>query len=226
MAASIAMGFCACHLNAQTSSPAAEPKIESTKAPDYKPFSLTVDAGTTGLGGIAGWRFSDHLGLHAGMDYLTYSQSGKIEDVTYDAKLKLMSETVALDVFPWESSSFHVSLGALFNQNNLSGHAAGDYSFDGNDYTGSLSVSIKQQPVDPYISIGGNLFYFDHGHHLSMFGELGVAYTGKGRVSLTTGGAATDAPASVVAEQKKKIEDAIDNVPVWPILKLGITWSF
>jgi hypothetical protein len=189
----------------------------------YHPFSLSAELGTTGAGGSVGWRFSNLLGVHAGMDYFNWSGSRKVQDITYDLKAEPLSETVALDLYPWKRHSFHVSLGIMVDQSEISGQAGGAYVLNGQIYSGTLDLSIKGQPVAPYLSIGGNLFYFDHAHHWAMFGELGVAYVGTAQVSLN----ASDPTATVaVANQKHKIEDARNQFPFWPILKLGVTYSF
>src|SRR5208283_5919131 len=98
---------------------------------------------------------------------------------------RLMSQPLNLELYPWKRSSFHLSLGALFNEERLSGTASGAVNLDGTLYAGSLALRYKPQTVDPYLGIGGNL-YFTKAHHLSLMGALGVAYAGNGSVSLTT----------------------------------------
>ena len=56
-----------------------------------------------------------------------------------------------------------------------------------------------------------------------MFGELGVAYIGDAQVSLQ---ASDPTAASSVANEKNKIADSRKHFPFWPILKLGVTYSF
>jgi hypothetical protein len=224
------IGLGALCLNAQTnltldlkSEQAASTTDTHSKDTLYHPLSLSAEVGTTGAGGSVGWRFSDHLGIHAGMDYFSWSGSAKIEDITYNAKFQPLSETVALDIYPWKRHSFHISVGIMANQSELTGTAFGAYMLDGRIYTGSLDLNIRPQPVNAYVSIGGNFFYFDHAHHWAMFGELGVAYIGDAQVSLR----ASDPAATVaVANQQHKIEDSRKHFPFWPILKLGVTYAF
>ena len=195
----------------------------NTPVTAYHPFSLSAELGTAGAGGTFGWRFSDHLGAHASMDYWRQSGDDTIKSLRYGYKLELLSESLALDVYPWERSSFRVSLGFIVNQSELSGHISRGYTLDGTTYSGTLDLSIKPQPVNPYLAIGGNLFYFDRAHHWAMFGELGAAYVGDARVSLT----ASDSRAAVsVANERHRIQDALNGFPVWPLLKLGVTFSF
>ena len=72
------------------------------------------------------------------MDYFYWSGSAKIEDITYNAKFQPLSETVALDIYPWARHSFHISVGIMANQSELTGSAFGAYVLDGRIYTGSL----------------------------------------------------------------------------------------
>lgn len=230
LAAALVCTLGALNLNAQTnltldvkgdgSTPRTD--TESTE-PFYHPLSISAEVGTTGAGGSVGWRFSNLLGVHAGMDYFYWSGSAKIENITYNVKLQPLTETVALDIYPWARHSFHVSLGIMVDQSELTGSASGAYVLNGSIYSGSLDLSIRPQPVNAYLSIGGNLFYFDHAHHWAMFGELGVAYIGDAQVSLT----ASDPTATLaVSNEKNKIDDSRKHFPFWPILKLGVTYSF
>jgi hypothetical protein len=132
-----------------------------------------------------------------------------------------MSEPVTLNLYPSKNHSFHLSIGALFNQNQLNGSKTGTVNLDGTPYTGTVSLEIKQQPVNPYASIGGNL-YFDKGHHVSLGGELGVVYTGDPQVSLSAPGA----PPSAIAGEESQIHNYAKKAQFWPIVKLSLNYSF
>jgi hypothetical protein len=201
----------------------------------YHPFTLSLDAGTMGAGGGASWRFCSLLGVRAGVDYFQFSLDRNIKDVDYSAKLRLLSAPLTLDVYPWKSSSFHVSLGVLINQNQFTGTgtATGNatVTLDGQDFTaadvGSLNLKLEQDPVNPYLSIGGNILYFDHAHHWALGGELGVVYTGDWDVSLTRSGGVPNATIdSALAGEKSRVQDVLKDVKFWPVLKLTVSYSF
>ena len=65
--------------------------------PDYLPFSLSPEVGTTGAGGTAAWRFSNHFGLAAGGDYFSHTllNNRTINGVSYSGDFTLQSETGA-----------------------------------------------------------------------------------------------------------------------------------
>jgi hypothetical protein len=194
--------------------------VEVSPPPLYRPFTLGVEAGTTGAGVSAAWRFANHWGVRTGFDYLQYSENNlSIGSLHYNTKLQLMSEPLTLDIYPWQKSSFRVSVGMLFNQNELRGTAtdAGRLGING-----QLSMKVRPELVNPYLGIAGNFFYFDHAHHWAMGGELGAAYTGGAKVSLHGPGAA-DAVSHGV---QHALQRYADQFQWWPVVKLGVSYSF
>jgi Probable addiction module antidote protein len=49
-------------------------------------LTLGLEAGTTGAGGRADWRFMDHFGVGTAFDYFTYSDSATIQGIKYNAE--------------------------------------------------------------------------------------------------------------------------------------------
>jgi len=227
--------LCACAGSALTMT-AAEPATapESSPPPFYRPLTLGVEAGTTGVGGSLGWRFAAHWGVRSGFDYFRSSENDvDIKDLTYSAKLRLLSEPLTLDLYPWKKHSFHISVGALFNQNRLTGTASGTGTIIINgqpfltDLVGTLNLKIEQQPVNPYLTIGGNFFYFDRAHRWAMGGELGVAYTGDQKVSLTRSGPSAPLIDAAVRAEQTRVQDYADEHYKWlPVVKLTVNYSF
>jgi hypothetical protein len=201
----------------QTTTAASEPS-ESL----YQPLTVGAEVGTTGYGGDIGWRFMDHFGVGAAFDYLSFSLNNRsIQDATYNGNLRLQSETVTFDLYPGRKSSFHVSVGVLLNQDQLTGNALVN-DFQGSGYNGTLNLNIKYQPVDPYVGIGGNV-YFDHGHHFSLFGTLGAAYFGNSKVSLTSN---PNDPSGTVLHEQSQVQKYANDLRVFPVIKAGFNFSF
>jgi hypothetical protein len=211
---------------------------DASSRPPYQPWTVGGEIGSTGIGVFGSWRFSDHLGVRAGVDFLQWSENNlSIGDFRYSATARLLSEPLTLDIYPWQKHSFHVSVGMLFNQNQLTGTSSGfgpvsiaGHSFDFSD-VGLLNLKIQQQPVDPYLTIGGNFLYFDHAHHWALGGELGVAYTGTPIMSLTSsgrfsGGGGPDSIGAALGQEKQKAQDWADKFTWLPINKLTVTYSF
>jgi len=198
----------------------------SMAPPKLRPITIGVEAGTTGPGALVSWRFADHFAARAGIDYFEYSQSATIQGINYHANMRLLSEPLTLDYYPWTNHSFHLSFGVLFNENQLTGNAMGNVTINGNSYITTANLEIKQQVVDPYFSIGGNL-YFDREHHWSLGGELGVFWTGDPRVSLTAPGASsTPQGAQDVRAEQAQVKHYAKDAEFWPVAKLSLNYSF
>jgi hypothetical protein len=228
--------LCAVTLGAALNAAAAEPtnSIESVSRPEYWPWTLGIDGGSTGVGAFGAWRFADHFGARVGVDVaMVMRHNTGIAGTHYDADLRLLSEPLTLDIYPWKNHSWHLSIGAMFNQNQLAGSVShsGVTVIDGEafptDRVGLVSARVEQQPVNPYASIGGTFFYFDCAHHWAFGGELGVAYTGDQRVSLgRSGGAADPAIDAAVERARHHLENHVDQYAWWPVVKLMVSYSF
>jgi hypothetical protein len=236
---SLALGalVCGLTLGVLPTANAAEPDVT------HQPFTLSADVGTLGVGASLGWRFADHFGVRGGVNYLGYSRDGNdIEGVKYNSKLRLLSEPVGLDLFPWKNRSFRVTVGVLINQNELQGTAPdpgvpgttiitlGDLgrTYDVNTDLRGLNLKVEQDSLAPYLSIGGN-FYFDRAKHWSLSGEIGVAYTGSPKASINIGNPTTALNPIFIADraaEERQIEDKISDYKFYPIVKLGLNFSF
>jgi hypothetical protein len=219
-------------------------------APNYRPFTIGAEASTTGLGGSASWRFSDNFGVRGGVNYFSYDTDEFTyttkptgvgsQDQKYAVTLRLLSEPLALDYYPSANSAFHVSVGVLVNQNRFSatvknsGVVNSTYTFNGVDYlqsaVGDLDLEVKQQTLSPYLSVGTS-FYFGKSKRWALSGELGVAYTGSPKVSLTSPGhdPALDLTPNFsddVSGEEAKIEKDAEDFKFYPIVKIGVSYSF
>ena len=172
---------------------------EASTSAQSVPYSVGAEAGTTGIGANLGWRFANHFGVETGFDYFDYTYNGTIKD-------------------------FHLSLGVLINENRLTGNGTGSVNLgDGSQpYAGTLNLSYKPATADPYAGIGGNL-YFDSAHHWSLMGALGVAYAGDGTVSLTSN---PNPEPAALQNEKSKVQSYAKDLRFWPVIKLGVTYSF
>lgn len=209
---------------------------EASDAPDYRPFTLGVEASSTGPGLSADWRFAEHFGARVGVNGFFGASidigNRDIEGINYDTKLKLLSEPLALDIYPWKSSTFRVTVGIMLNQNEVEGEVPQDPVFGntfitigGNSYDsasiGNLNMKLEQDLVAPYVSIGMT-FYLDKHKHWSLGGELGVAYTGSPDVALSTSTGLV--PQQDLDAEAQQIEDGAWQF--YPIVKVSVNYSF
>lgn len=234
----LALGALLCSLT-MGSTPIANAEDSAEEAPAYQPFTIGAEVGTPGFGGSASWRFADHFGARGGFSYFSYSQTDvEIDGINYNnTDLRLMSEPIGLDIYPWKKSSFRITVGIMLNQNEYTGVASQDpianrtyleIGDSGNSYDsaaiGDLDMKVEQQPISPYLSIGYS-YYFDKAKHWSLSGELGVAYTGNPEVTLTTGNPGT-VPQQDLNAEASQIEDTASKYKFFPILRIGVNFSF
>lgn len=209
---------------------------DESGAPDYRPFTLGLEAASTGPGLSANWRFTDHFGARAGVNGFFGASidvgDRDIEGINYDTSVKLMSEPLALDIYPWKKSTFRVTVGILLNQNEVEGVVPQDPVFgqtfidiNGTSYDsasiGDLNMKLEQPAVAPFISVGMS-FYLDKAKHWSIGGELGVAYTGDPDVTLSTTSGLV--PQGDLDAEAQEIEDGAWTF--YPIVKVSVNYSF
>ena len=208
---------------------------ELPKRPDYWPWTAGVEIGVPEFAGAFGrWRFSDHVGLRLGVDYGQDSFNGvSIGHSDYDIDVRILGEPLTLDIYPWKKHSFYISFGWLFNQNQVTGTLTdhnGTVIIDGHpfpvDLAGQINLNMHQQPINPYLSIGGNFLYFDHKHHWALGGELGVLYTGDPTVNLSRSGPTAPLIDAAVASAQRKAQDYADQYKWLPIIKLNVSFAF
>lgn len=206
---------------------------ENAEAPAYLPFTLGLEASTTGPGIAGDWRFSEHFGARAGFNYFEFSKNGKeIAGINYDTDTRLMSEPLALDIYPWKKSTFRITVGVLLNQTELEGEVPQDpvagrtfVTIGNNSYDsaniGTVNMKAEEDPVAPYISVGMK-FHLDKKKHWSIGGEVGVAFTGTPDVTMSTSSGLV--PQQDLALESQQVEDDAWNV--YPIVKLSVNYSF
>jgi len=228
-------GALLCLLTA-ANTPIASAADTAEETPAFQPFTVGAEVATPGYGGSASWRFADHFGARGGFNYFSYSQTDKeIDGIKYNTELRLMSEPIGVDYYPWAKSSFRITVGIMLNQNELTGATPADPIF-GNTFIningtyydsasiGGLNLKVEQQPISPYLSIGYS-YFFDKAKHWSLSGELGVAYTGNPDATLTTGIPGT-VPQQDLNAEASQIEDTASKYKFFPILRIGVNYSF
>ena len=216
-----------------TAAQATNSLTELPERPDYREWTLGLDAGLGGAGGSVSWRFFDHVGVRAGFDYIKWTEDNlSIADFRYSAKLRLMSEPLTLDLYPWKKHSFRVSVGWLFNQNKITGTSSGfgpatvgGETIEFHD-VGVLNLRVEQQLIDPYLSIGGNFLYFDRARHWALGGELGVLYTGDPKVTLSrSGGISSPIIDAALNHEQQRAQDWANQYKWLPVVRLMVSYS-
>jgi hypothetical protein len=190
-----------------------------------------LHGGTLGAGIGAALPLNSWTGVHAEFEGLGFSHSVNVNDNEYDGHLKLLQGGLYFDVFPFRSSGFRLTAGALINDDELSAHAVpneqGNYKI-GDDYVPAVgpapSATVTLPRVMPYVGIGYGHKPVSKGFGLTF--DLGVAY-GRPRThynvpaiySMFTTQANID-------EQEQKITDKVERYKVYPVVQIGVSYRF
>lgn len=192
-------------------------------------------AGTTGLGLHVSVPLQPKLNVRLGANYLSHSRDESIDDLHYDAKLKLRTFDALLDYFP-TNGAFRVSAGAVYNGNeaNLAAEpAANTYTLNGRVYdatsVGAINGKIDFRKMAPYLGIGWGNAAKDKGWGFSA--DLGALFQGSPRTSLTNTGctagtAICNQLATDLAAENIDLADDVDKLKAYPVLRVGVHYKF
>jgi len=203
-------------------------------------LGVGVDAGTLGAGvtlvkSIVPHRLSAEIDLNAPIK-VSYDTS--VSGTRYDGKLRMQGNGALLNFFPSESSLFHVSGGAYFNQNkvDLNGQfSAGGFTLNGRQYSSSeltsLGDDITFRKSAPYLGVGWGDGSAGPGWHFNA--NAGVLYQGSAKVDVIgttpylTGSPQYNALFSSLDAQRSIIaEDLNQHLRWYPVITIGLLYGF
>ncbi|SEE84039.1 hypothetical protein SAMN02787142_4919 [Burkholderia sp. WP9] len=192
---------------------------------------IYVHGGSLGAGVGAALPLTSWAGVHAEVEGFGLSHSVHANDNEYDGHLKLLQGGLYLDLFPFSSSGFRVTAGALINDDELSAHAVpnaqGNYKI-GDDYVPAVaaapSATVTLPRVMPYLGIGYGHKPVSKGFGLTL--DLGVAY-GRPRTSYNVPAIYSMFTTQAnIDEQERKISDKVERYKVYPVLQIGVSYRF
>ena len=186
-------------------------------------FGIGIKAGTPGAGVELSMPFTSNFGGRLGFNYFTYSYDTTQEGIDYDADLTLLSIAALIDWHP-TGGSFRVSGGVIYNGNEVEGKASGDLKIGENEYTDvKAKAKVDFDDIAPYVGIGWDTS-FGAERQWGFICDIGVIYHGTPNVSFTATGTGID-PADV-QEEKKELEDNIEDFRFYPVITLGLIYKF
>jgi len=201
-------------------------------------YHVTLKAGTLGVGLDISHLFNDSFALRANINGLKYNDKREVADIDYDADLKLFTAGLLGDYYPFENN-FRVSAGIYYNDNHADGvfipTKGQTFEFGGHTYTvnqiGKIdSGASYDDTVAPYIGIGWGSKNKSSGWGFTL--DVGGLYQGSTKI-YTDPTINPNLPASVrkqiendIEVERKRIEDDIKDYQWYPVIMLGITYSF
>jgi hypothetical protein len=197
--------------------------------------SLGVAASTLGVGAEVGYSFNDHLALRGGGYAFSYSDNGEEGGIEYDGDLELRSGGLFLDWHPF-GGSFTLTGGVLANGNEVDATGEpgpGDiYDIGGITFTsaevGRLGAEADFDSVAPYLGVG----WRSRGGEDGGFGvsiDLGVLFQGSPDVSLDSSGGTLSGDSNLqqaLRQEENELEDDLDDYEFYPVLALGLSYTF
>ncbi|WP_241299468.1 hypothetical protein [Burkholderia stabilis] len=189
-------------------------------------------AGTEGLGIGYGYGINKNFGARVEVNGFSYSRGFNAGDLHYNANIRLVHASLLGDFFPAPSVvPIRLTAGVLIGGDQLSGDATssqGTYSINGVTVPTdgeTIHAKLKFPTVRPYVGIG-----FGHNPNgkagLSMAFDAGVAI-GKPSVSFDVpAGIANAAGAQNVAAEEQNLQSKANKLPVYPIVKVSLTYRW
>ncbi len=192
--------------------------------------AIGLKTSTLGLGAEIVTGLTPHLNLRGVVNGFEYSRNATHNTIDYNGKLNLFSAGAILDFMPAENGKFHVSLGGLYDGNKLDltgTPTGGNYVINGVTYTaaqaGTVNGSVKFNKFAPYVGLGYGNALADSGWSVSF--DAGALYQGTPKATLSATGAVAGLAANVAAEQIQ-LQNSVKNYKWWPVVALGLDYSF
>ena len=204
--------------------------LVSTGCQDSRRFAVSGKGGTLGFGGELTAGLATDINARVGVNGLDFDfDDQEIEDVTYKVGVDLSSVSALVDWYIFDDP-FHLT-GGFINMNNkinLDARPTNSVEIGDNTYTpaeiGTLTGKAEIDGLSPYLGIGwGNPMQSNRRWGFTM--DLGVAFTDSPDVSLSATGMAAGLPEDIEIE-RRKIEDDLDFIRIYPVFSLGLFIRF
>lgn len=193
-------------------------------------MGIGVKAGTLGYGAEFTLGMTESINARLGLNTYSYSDTEKQGDVNYDMDLSWKTTGAFVDWHPFKGS-FRVTLGYIQNNNeiDLDAKPSGSYDIGDSTYT-AAQVGTLTGNVD----FDNGLFYgigwgnAGDGKGLGFIFEAGILQQSS-EVDLKCRGGALCNDAGFLADlrkEEKKAQDDLDDFDQYPVISLGISYSF
>lgn len=217
-------------------------------------ISLSVKAGTLGLGLELDYKISDAFNIRLQSNGYSYDDEFEEDGIDYDGEIELASTGLLLDWRPFKGS-FRLTGGVYANNNELTGRTDndGDESYTiGNTLYSTTSTDPLKINMDVtlgnstagYLGMGWGSSSVNSDWMFSL--ELGVLFSGEPTVNLAASGTAvvnqngstqsfnlSDTTNPLVQEfqnelanEEINVEDEISEYKAYPVIAIGVGYRF
>lgn len=202
--------------------------------PAYADTTVNGKLSTLGLGVEAAFPMTQSVDARIGLNTYKYSfnkaTTSAGNTTNFSGDLNLQSLQALADWHPWEGS-FRVSGGLAYNNNKFTmvGQPSGGIiNIGGNPYSAtgaSVNATVDFNKVAPYLGIGWGRTPKNTG--LSFTSDIGIMFQGTPNSNITTTGIpATAALTTDTAKANADLKDALKNFNIYPVLSIGIGYTW
>ena len=205
-------------------------------------WAVLTNASTLGLGGAIVAKINPNLNARVGINAFSFDIVYEETQASYDGEVNLFNVTTALDIYPFKNSGFYTSVGVVFNDNNADGVATASDIIDDVDL-GTFDIAVDElldvnadvstsRNFAPYIGIGwGNPIVGG----LRFWANVGVMFPGSPDVELSPDFQIDQSliPDDIsqdiqdgIEEEEQDIEDELEGFNIFPIVSIGLSYSF
>lgn len=188
--------------------------------------SIGMRVGSLGLGVEVSYPLSQRFSLRINADGYSYSRTFNQNGIDYDGKATLRTASLQADWYPF-ANNFRISAGPMYNGNKLDlTGPPGTVTVNGNTYQATLEGQVEFKKYVPYAGIG---YGRPIGTGLSLTMDFGMMFQGTPKATLTgtcSPPAACTNFQSDLAAQEASMNDAIKNFRYYPVVSLGLAYTF
>lgn len=205
-------------------------------------WAILTNASTLGLGGAIVAKINPNLNARVGINAFSFDLTYEETRASYDSEVNLFNVLTALDYYPAKNSGFHASLGVVYTNNNADGVATASDIIDDVDL-GAFNIAVDDlldvnadvstsRNFAPYIGIGwGNPI----AGGLRFWANVGVMFPGSPDVDLSPNFQIDENLISDeirqdiqegIEEEERDIEDELEGFNIFPIVSIGLSYSF
>ena len=204
-------------------------------------WAVVANASTLGLGGSIVAKIQPQLNGRVGVNAFGFGLDYEETRGSYDADVNLFNVATAIDYYPFKKSGFYTSLGVVYTNNNADGVAQASSIFDvevaGLDITADELLDVNadfetSNNFAPYLGIGwGNPV----SGKLGFWANVGVMFPGSPKIELSPNYKVDRNLLSAevqqeiqdsLLEEEQAIEEDLDRFDIYPIISLGLSYSF
>jgi opacity protein-like surface antigen len=202
-------------------------------APEPRPVEVALTAGTLGVGLQLSRMVAGRVALRAGVSGAGFTVRDLSSDALgLDATLRLVRGRLVADLYPFRTAALRLTGGVVAGTARVRVRGVpqrGTFEFDGTEYPaaagGAVDGDVTFPDVMPYVGIGFGRPR-RHGLALTPVADLGVAF-GRPTVALRAESADRNpALAADVEAQRRRLEDDLGAVGVYPVVTFALGWRF